>query len=54
MRPDMITESEVEISTEECCEEEDEDMATVMEDPEPEPDHEPVRKKRGRLKRAGS
>ncbi|XP_004538865.2 ETS-related transcription factor Elf-2b isoform X3 [Maylandia zebra] len=46
MRPDMITESEVEISTEECCEEEDEDMATVMDDPEPEPDHEPVRKKR--------
>ncbi|XP_035767408.1 ETS-related transcription factor Elf-2-like [Neolamprologus brichardi] len=46
MRPDMITETEVEISTEECCEEEDEDMATVMDDPEPEPDHEPVRKKR--------
>ncbi|CAI5679114.1 unnamed protein product [Oreochromis niloticus] len=44
MRPDMITETEVEISTEECCEEED--MATVMDDPEPEPDHEPVRKKR--------
>ncbi|XP_031610040.1 ETS-related transcription factor Elf-2b isoform X4 [Oreochromis aureus] len=46
MRPDMITETEVEISTEECCEEEEEDMATVMDDPEPEPDHEPVRKKR--------
>lgn len=54
MRPDMITETEVEISTEEYCEEEEEDMATVMDDPEPEPDHEPVRKKRGRLKRAGS
>ncbi|XP_017287957.1 ETS-related transcription factor Elf-2 isoform X2 [Kryptolebias marmoratus] len=41
MRPDMI--SEVEISTEECCEEEDE-IGTLMEDPEP--DSEPVRKRR--------
>ncbi|XP_030586795.1 ETS-related transcription factor Elf-2b isoform X2 [Archocentrus centrarchus] len=44
MRPDMITETEVEISTEECCEEEDEEMVTLID--EPEPDHEPVRKKR--------
>ncbi|XP_072240321.1 ETS-related transcription factor Elf-2b isoform X4 [Leuresthes tenuis] len=43
MRPDMISESEVEISTEECCEEEDE-MVTLLE--EPEPDNEPVRKRR--------
>ncbi|XP_041839221.1 ETS-related transcription factor Elf-2b isoform X2 [Melanotaenia boesemani] len=43
MRPDMIAESEVEISTEECCEEEDE-MVTLLE--EPEPDNEPVKKKR--------
>ncbi|XP_040891665.1 ETS-related transcription factor Elf-2b isoform X2 [Toxotes jaculatrix] len=46
MRPDMITETEVEISTEDCCEEEDEEMVTLLEDPEPEPDHEPVRKRR--------
>ncbi|XP_028450537.1 ETS-related transcription factor Elf-2 isoform X4 [Perca flavescens] len=46
MRPDMITESEVEISTEEYCEEEDDDenIGTQMEDPEP--DYEPVRKRR--------
>uniref|UniRef100_A0A3P9KWT1 E74-like factor 2b (ets domain transcription factor) n=1 Tax=Oryzias latipes TaxID=8090 RepID=A0A3P9KWT1_ORYLA len=43
MRPDMITDTEVEISTEECCEEEDE-MVTSME--EPELDNEPVRKRR--------
>lgn len=46
MRPDMITETEVEISTEQCCEEEDEEMVTLLE--EPEPGHEPVRKRRGR------
>uniref|UniRef100_A0A671YTK1 E74-like factor 2b (ets domain transcription factor) n=1 Tax=Sparus aurata TaxID=8175 RepID=A0A671YTK1_SPAAU len=44
MRPDMITETEVEISTEECCEEEDEEIGTLLE--EPEPGHEPVRKRR--------
>uniref|UniRef100_A0A3B3CQI0 E74-like factor 2b (ets domain transcription factor) n=1 Tax=Oryzias melastigma TaxID=30732 RepID=A0A3B3CQI0_ORYME len=43
MRPDMITDTEVEISTEECCEEDDE-MVTSME--EPELDNEPVRKRR--------
>uniref|UniRef100_A0A1A7YQ40 ETS domain-containing protein n=1 Tax=Iconisemion striatum TaxID=60296 RepID=A0A1A7YQ40_9TELE len=43
MRPDMIAESEVEISTEECCEEDDE-MVTILE--EPEPDNEPVKKRR--------
>lgn len=47
MRPDMIEETEVEISTEDCCEEEDE-MGTLLEDPEPE--HEPVRKRRGTFK----
>ncbi|XP_070831756.1 ETS-related transcription factor Elf-2b isoform X2 [Chaetodon trifascialis] len=46
MRPDMIAETEVEISTEECCEEEDEEMVTLLEEPEPEPGHEPVRKRR--------
>ncbi|XP_036968588.1 ETS-related transcription factor Elf-2-like isoform X6 [Acanthopagrus latus] len=46
MRPDMITETEVEISTEECCEEEDEEIGTLLEEPEPEPGHEPVRKRR--------
>ncbi|XP_044047169.1 ETS-related transcription factor Elf-2b isoform X2 [Siniperca chuatsi] len=46
MRPDMITETEVEISTEECCEEEDEEMVTLLEEPEPDPGHEPVRKRR--------
>lgn len=52
MRPDMITETEVEISTEDCCEEEDEEMVTLLEEPEPEPepDHEPIRKRRGRQK----
>ncbi|XP_063739598.1 ETS-related transcription factor Elf-2b isoform X2 [Eleginops maclovinus] len=44
MRPDMISETEVEISTEECCEDEDEEMVTLLE--EPEPGHEPVRKRR--------
>ena len=51
MRPDMITETEVEISTEECCEEEDEEIGTLLEEPEPEPGHEPVRKRRGRQKK---
>ncbi|XP_023277860.1 ETS-related transcription factor Elf-2-like isoform X2 [Seriola lalandi dorsalis] len=46
MRPDMIAETEVEISTEDCCEEEDEEMVTLLEDPEPEPDHGPVRKRK--------
>ncbi|KAM9856654.1 ETS-related transcription factor Elf-2-like isoform 2-T2 [Aulostomus maculatus] len=48
MRPDMISETEVEISTEDCCkeDEEDEDMVTLLEEPEPEPDHEPARKRR--------
>lgn len=41
MRPDMIAETEVEISTEDCIEEEDEEMVTLMEEPEP------VRKRRG-------
>ncbi|XP_060903098.1 ETS-related transcription factor Elf-2-like isoform X1 [Labrus mixtus] len=44
MRPDMIAETEVEISTEECCEEEDEEMVTLLE--EPDHGHEPVRKRR--------
>lgn len=46
MRPDMIADTEVEISTEDCCEEEedDEEMGTLLEDPEP--DNEPVRKRR--------
>ncbi|XP_070711415.1 ETS-related transcription factor Elf-2b isoform X2 [Pempheris klunzingeri] len=44
MRPDMIAETEVEISTEECCEEEEEEMVTLLE--EPEPGHEPTRKRR--------
>ncbi|KAG7453348.1 hypothetical protein JOB18_010941 [Solea senegalensis] len=46
MRPDVMAVSEVEISTEDYCEEEDEDMVTMLEDPEPEPDHEPVKKRR--------
>uniref|UniRef100_A0A672Z5L9 ETS domain-containing protein n=1 Tax=Sphaeramia orbicularis TaxID=375764 RepID=A0A672Z5L9_9TELE len=46
MRPDMITETEVEISTEDCCEEEDEEMVDLLDEPEPEPDHEPIRKRR--------
>ncbi|KAK7929695.1 hypothetical protein WMY93_006090 [Mugilogobius chulae] len=45
MRPDMYAETEVEISTEDCCDDEDEDMVALMEE-EPEPDHEPIRKKR--------
>uniref|UniRef100_A0A3Q3FVT5 E74-like factor 2b (ets domain transcription factor) n=1 Tax=Labrus bergylta TaxID=56723 RepID=A0A3Q3FVT5_9LABR len=44
MRPDMIAETEVEISTEECCEEEDEEMVTLLD--EPDHGHEPVRKRR--------
>lgn len=48
----MITDTEVEISTEECCEEEDEEMVTLMDEPEPEPDHEPVRKKRGETQKS--
>lgn len=44
MRPDMYAETEVEITTEDCCEDDDEDMVTLIE--EPEPDHEPIRKKR--------
>uniref|UniRef100_A0AAV2LLX2 ETS domain-containing protein n=1 Tax=Knipowitschia caucasica TaxID=637954 RepID=A0AAV2LLX2_KNICA len=44
MRPDMYAETEVEISTEDCCEDEDDDMVTYMDDPEPE--FEPIRKKR--------
>lgn len=54
MRPDMIAETEVEISTEECCEEEDEEMVTLLEEPEPEPGHEPLRKRRGRQKEANT
>ncbi|XP_041640677.1 ETS-related transcription factor Elf-2-like isoform X2 [Cheilinus undulatus] len=46
MRPDMISETEVEISTEECCEEEDEEMVTLLEEPDLEHGHEPVRKRR--------
>lgn len=46
MRPDMITETEVEISTEDCCEEEEE-IQTLIEDPEP--GHEPIRKRKGRM-----
>ncbi|XP_023150315.2 ETS-related transcription factor Elf-2b isoform X2 [Amphiprion ocellaris] len=47
MRPDMIAETEVEISTEDCCEEEeDEEMVTLLEEPEPEPDHQAIRKRR--------
>ncbi|XP_029019385.1 ETS-related transcription factor Elf-2b isoform X2 [Betta splendens] len=47
MRPDIMAETEVEISTEDCCEEEDE-IGTLLEEPEPEPEpeHEPVRKRR--------
>uniref|UniRef100_A0A3P9MYW2 ETS-related transcription factor Elf-2-like n=1 Tax=Poecilia reticulata TaxID=8081 RepID=A0A3P9MYW2_POERE len=49
MRPEVIGETEVEITTEDCCEEDEEDdeeeeMVTSLE--EPEPDNEPVRKKR--------
>ncbi|KAM3864663.1 ETS-related transcription factor Elf-2-like [Diretmus argenteus] len=46
MRPDIMSETVVEVSTEDCCEEEDEEMVTLLEEPEPEPDHEPVRKKK--------
>ncbi|KAM4604149.1 ETS-related transcription factor Elf-2b isoform 2-T5 [Polymixia lowei] len=47
MRPDVMTETVVEVSTEDCCkEEDDEEMVTLLEEPEPEPDHEPVRKKK--------
>lgn len=45
MRPDMISETEVEISTEDCCEDEDEDMSALIE--EPEAGYEPVRKRKG-------
>ncbi|KAM6971794.1 ETS-related transcription factor Elf-2b [Aplochiton taeniatus] len=42
MRPDVMTETVVEVSTEDCCQEEDEDMmdmeeVTLLEEPEPEP-----------------
>ncbi|XP_022053243.1 ETS-related transcription factor Elf-2b isoform X2 [Acanthochromis polyacanthus] len=46
MRPDMIAETEVEISTEDCCEEEDEEMVTLLEEPEPELEHQAIRKRR--------
>ncbi|XP_071373625.1 ETS-related transcription factor Elf-2-like isoform X1 [Centroberyx affinis] len=46
MRPDVMSETVVEVSTEDCCEDEDEEMVTLLEEPEPEPDHEPVRKKK--------
>eukprot|EP00066_Takifugu_rubripes_P021436 XP_011610702.1 PREDICTED: ETS-related transcription factor Elf-2-like isoform X1 [Takifugu rubripes] len=46
LRPDMITDTEVEISTEECCEEEEEEMVSPSEEPEPEPDHEHIRKRK--------
>lgn len=49
MRPDMITDTEVEISTEECCEEEEEEMGSPAEEPEPEPDHERIRKRKGEV-----
>lgn len=51
MRPDMITDTEVEISTEDCCEEEEE-IGTPIEDPEPEPENEPTRKRKGRVEKA--
>lgn len=53
MRPDMIADTEVEISTEECCEEEEEEeeIGTLIEDPEPEPGHEPARKRKGRVEK---
>ncbi|KAL7405355.1 hypothetical protein ABVT39_027702 [Epinephelus coioides] len=44
LKEDRSPETEVEISTEECCEEEDEEMVTLLE--EPDPDQEPVRKRR--------
>uniref|UniRef100_A0A8C7K9Q5 E74-like factor 2b (ets domain transcription factor) n=1 Tax=Oncorhynchus kisutch TaxID=8019 RepID=A0A8C7K9Q5_ONCKI len=45
MRPDVMTETVVEVSTEDCM---DEDMeVTLIEEPdESEPDHQPVRKKK--------
>ncbi|KAM9314419.1 ETS-related transcription factor Elf-2b isoform 2-T3 [Pholidichthys leucotaenia] len=46
MQPDMFTETEVEISAEECCEDEDEDIVTLIDEPEPEAGHERIRKKR--------
>lgn len=49
MRPDMITDTEVEISTEECCEEEEEEIGSPTEEPEPEPDHERIRKRKGEV-----
>lgn len=50
LRPDMITDTEVEISTEECCEEEEEEeIVSPVEEPEPEPDHEHIRKRKGRV-----
>lgn len=52
MRPDMITDTEVEISTEDCCEEEEEEIGTPIEDPEPEPENEPIRKRKGRVEKA--
>ncbi|XP_032420154.1 ETS-related transcription factor Elf-2b isoform X3 [Xiphophorus hellerii] len=57
MRPDVIGETEVEITTEDCCEEdeeedEEEEMVTSLE--EPEPDNEPVRKKRAGRKTKAS
>ncbi|XP_056136987.1 ETS-related transcription factor Elf-2-like isoform X2 [Lampris incognitus] len=45
MRPDVMTETVVEVSTEDCCEE-DEEMVTLLEEPEAEPDHEPIKKKK--------
>lgn len=50
----MITDTEVEISTEECCEEEEEEMVSPAEEPEPEPDHEHIRKRKGRAAFADS
>ncbi|XP_010886478.2 ETS-related transcription factor Elf-2b isoform X1 [Esox lucius] len=45
MRPDVMTETVVEVSTEDCVEEDME--VTLIEEPEePGPDHEPVRKKK--------
>ncbi|XP_029950289.1 ETS-related transcription factor Elf-2-like isoform X2 [Salarias fasciatus] len=44
MRPDVMAETEVEISTEDCCEDEDEEAVMLLE--EPEPFHEPGRKRR--------
>ncbi|CAL8388893.1 unnamed protein product [Arctogadus glacialis] len=51
MRPDMMTESEVEVSTEDCCEEEEEEEDEEEEEEEEmemqeEPEPEPVRKRK--------